>query len=447
VTSEHDVDGDALRVVEAALATRWPESRIEPSLERIVDLTDLLGNPQRNYPVVHVGGTNGKTSTARMIDELIRELGLRTGRFTSPHLESVTERISLDGQPVSGERFARAYDELSPYLDLVDQRHGIRLSFFEVLTAMAYAMFADAPVDAAIIEVGMGGSWDATNVADGRVAVVTPISVDHAEYLGETVTDIAIEKAGIIKPAAFAVLSAQPAAAADVLLSRATEVAATVAREGVEFGVRTREIAVGGQRLAIDGLAGSYQDVFLPLHGAHQAQNAATAVAAVEGLLGGGRVPLEADAVSSAFAQVGSPGRLEILRRAPTILVDAAHNPAGARALATAIGEEFGFSSVVAVVAVLRDKDAIGILEAIEPVVDQVVVAENSSPRALPVDELVELASEVMGHDRVYVAETMPDAIDVAVGLADQAAAGAGVLITGSVVTAGDARRLLKGPS
>ncbi|HEX2363130.1 MAG TPA: Mur ligase family protein, partial [Jiangellaceae bacterium] len=326
--SQDGLDSDALRVVETALATRWPESRIEPSLERIADLVDLLGNPQRTYPVVHVAGTNGKTSTARMIDELIRELGLRTGRFTSPHLESVTERISLDGQPISAERFARAYDELTPYLDLVDRRHDVRLSFFEVLTAMAYAVFADAPVDAAVVEVGMGGSWDATNVADGKVAVVTPISIDHAEYLGDTVADIAVEKAGIIKPGAFVVLAAQLPPAADVLLNRARETGATIAREGVEFGVRSRTVAVGGQLLGLDGFAGPYQDVFLPLHGAHQAQNAAAAVAAVEGFLGAGRVSLDAEAVSAAFARVGSPGRLEVLKRAPTVLVDAAHNPA-----------------------------------------------------------------------------------------------------------------------
>jgi dihydrofolate synthase/folylpolyglutamate synthase len=447
--SQDGLDSDALRVVETALATRWPESRIEPSLERIADLVDLLGNPQRTYPVVHVAGTNGKTSTARMIDELIRELGLRTGRFTSPHLESVTERISLDGQPISAERFARAYDELTPYLDLVDRRHDVRLSFFEVLTAMAYAVFADAPVDAAVVEVGMGGSWDATNVADGKVAVVTPISIDHAEYLGDTVADIAVEKAGIIKPGAFVVLAAQLPPAADVLLNRARETGATIAREGVEFGVRSRTVAVGGQLLGLDGFAGPYQDVFLPLHGAHQAQNAAAAVAAVEGFLGAGRVSLDAEAVSAAFARVGSPGRLEVLKRAPTVLVDAAHNPAGARALAAAIGDEFGFTSLVAVIAVLKDKDAVGILAALEPVVSHVVVTANSSPRAMDVDDLAELAAGIMGHDRVDQAPTMPDAIDVAVGLADQVApdGGAGVLITGSVVTAGDARRLLRGRS
>lgn len=447
MTSEPDVENSALREAEAALATRWPESRIEPSLERIADLTDLLGNPQRTYPVVHVGGTNGKTSTARMIDELIRELGLRTGRFTSPHLESVTERISLDGRPVTAERFARAYDELAPYLDLVDRRHEHRLSFFEVLTAMAYATFADAPVDAAIVEVGMGGSWDATNVADAKVAVVTPISLDHIEYLGDTVGDIAMEKAGIIKAGSFAVMAVQPSEAAEVLFARAAEVGAPIVREGIEFRVRNREVAVGGQLVAVDGLAGSYEEIFLPLHGAHQAQNAAVAVAAVEGLLGGGRVPIETDVVRLALGRVGSPGRLEVLRRAPTVVVDAAHNPAGAQALATAIQEEFHFSSLVAIVSVLSDKDAVGILEALEPAIDTVVVTENSSPRAMPLDDLFELASQVMGQDRVYRAQTMPDAIDVAVGLADQAAGhgGAGVLVTGSVVSAGDARRLLKG--
>ncbi len=446
--SQHDVGSDALRVVEAALATRWPESRIEPSLERITDLVAFLGHPQRTYPVVHVGGTNGKTSTARMIDELVRELGLRTGRFTSPHVESVTERISLDGQPVSPERFARAYDELSPYLDVVDERHDTRLSFFEVLTAMAFTTFADAPVDVAIVEVGMGGSWDATNVADGKVAVVTPISVDHAEYLGDTEADIAVEKAGIIKPRAYTVVAAQPPLAAEVLLNRAIEVGAVVGREGVDFGVRTREIAVGGQLLTIDGLAGPYEDVFVPLHGMHQAQNAAVAVAAVEGFVGGGRMPLDPDAVRAALGRVESPGRLEVLRRGPTIIIDAAHNPAGAHALAAAIAEEFHFSALTGIVGMLQDKDAAGILEELEPVLDYVVLTVNSSPRALPLVELTATAREVFGADRVDEAATMPDAIETAVRLAEQGTpAGAGVLITGSVVTAGDARRLLRARS
>ena len=451
MTPDHTgLDSAALLArVEAALATRWPESRIEPSLERIRDLVDLLGNPQHGYPVIHVGGTNGKTSTARMIDGLLHEFGLRTGRFTSPHLESITERICLDGEPVDGHRFADTYAEVAPYLELIDQRHEVRLSFFEVLTAMAFAAFADAPVDVAVVEVGLGGSWDATNVADGKVAVVTPVSVDHAEYLGDTVEEIAGEKAGIIKPGSFAVLASQDEAAAEVLLRRTADVGATTAREGLEFRVRTREVALGGQLLSFDGLAGSYDDVFLPLHGAHQAQNAASALAAVEAFLGGGRDRIDPDAVRAAFAKAGSPGRLEVVRRSPTVLIDAAHNPAGARALAAAVTEEFAFSSLVGVVAALSDKDVFGILKTLEPVVDVVVATENSSPRSLAVDDLVRIALDVFGQDRVHQASTLPDAIEIAVTLAERDAplGGGGVLVTGSVVTAGDARRLLGGRS
>jgi dihydrofolate synthase/folylpolyglutamate synthase len=439
----------ALREVEARLASRWPESRIEPSLERIHDFVDLLGNPQHAVPIVHVGGTNGKTSTARLADELLRELGLRTGRFTSPHLESITERICLDGEPLEPGRFADVYAEIAPYLGLVDRRHEVRLSFFEVLTAMAFAAFADAPVDAALVEVGLGGSWDATNVGDGKVAVVTPVSVDHAEYLGDTVEEIATEKAGIIKPGSFAVLARQTDAAAEVLLRRCADVGATVAREGLEFGVRARDLAVGGQLLSLDGLAGQYEDVFLPLHGAHQAQNAAAALAAVEAFVGGGRDALDADAVRTAFARAASPGRLEVLRRSPTLLVDAAHNPAGARALADALTDEFTFGSLVGVLAVLRDKDVVGILEALEPVLEMIVATENSSPRALAAHDLARIALEVFGEDRVHRGVTLPDAIEVAVALAERDApmGGGGVVVTGSVVTAGDARQLLRGRS
>jgi dihydrofolate synthase/folylpolyglutamate synthase len=300
-------------------------------------------------------------------------------------------------------------------------------------------------VDAAVVEVGLGGSWDATNVVDGRVAVVTPVAVDHREYLGDTVEEIAGEKAGIIKRGAVAVLAHQPEAAAEVLLRRAAELGATIAREGLEFGVRTREVAVGGQLLGLEGLAGSYDEVFLPVHGAHQAQNAACAVAAVEAFLGGGRDALDADAVRAAFARVGSPGRLEVFRRGSTVLVDAAHNPAGAHALAMAVTEEFTFGSLVGVVAALRDKDVLGILEELEPVIDLVVATENSSPRAMRLEDMVGLALQVFGEDRVYQAATMPEAIDVAVGLAEREAplGGGGVLVTGSVVTAGDARMLL----
>ena len=439
------MSADTLRAVEAELATRWPESRIEPSLDRIRDLTDLLGRPQDAYPVIHITGTNGKTSTARMVDELLRELGLRTGRFTSPHLVSVTERICLDGEPISTERFAAAYRELAPYLDLVDARHDVRLSYFEVLVALAYATFADAPIDVAVVEVGMGGVWDATNVADGKVAVVTPIALDHADYLGDTIEQIAEEKAGIIKAGTLVVVGRQPDEAAEVLARRAAEVGATLMVEDANFAVRDRRLAVGGQQLAVRGLAGDYDELSLPLHGAHQASNAACAVAAAEAFVGGAREPIDTEAVRNALARVTSPGRLEVLRRSPTIMVDAAHNPAGTRALSEAIQDEFSFTKLVGVVAVLSDKDVRGILEELEPILVTIVVTENSSPRRLPVADLAVVAEQVFGADRTIRAENLPDAIDVAVSLVEDDAmfGGAGVLLTGSVVTAGDARHLL----
>ncbi|MCU0266137.1 MAG: bifunctional folylpolyglutamate synthase/dihydrofolate synthase, partial [Actinomycetia bacterium] len=403
----------------------------------------LLGDPQAALPVVLVAGTNGKTSTARMVDALLRAFGLRVGRYTSPHLESVTERIALDGVPVDAERFVASYAEVAPYLDVVDARHDHPLSFFEVLTAMAYATFADAPVDVAVVEVGLGGTWDATNLAHATVAVVTPVALDHQAYLGETLPEIAGEKAGVVKAGSFAVLAQQPPEAAQVLLRRCAEVEATVAREGFEFGVLSVVTAVGGQLLVLRGLDAEYDEVFLPLHGAHQAHNAAVALAAVEALLGGRR--LDADLVRAGLAQVRSPGRLEVLRRSPTVLVDAAHNPAGARALAAALTEEFAFDRLVGVVAVLADKDARGILEALEPVLTDLVVTRTSSPRALDPDRLAEVAVEVFGADRVSVAPRLADALDEAVALAeDPALGGAGVLVTGSVVTAGEARRLLR---
>jgi dihydrofolate synthase / folylpolyglutamate synthase len=431
--------------VEAELTKRWPESRLDPSLDRIGALVDLLGAPQRAYPVIHVTGTNGKTSTARMIDALLTEFGLRTGRFTSPHLESITERISLAGEPVGPERFVAVYRDVEPYLDLVDRRSDVPMSYFEVLTGMAYAAFADAPVDVAIVEVGMGGTWDATNVADGQVAVVTPVAVDHAEYLGTTVEAVAAEKAGIIKPDAFAVLAQQPVEAGEVLLRRVANVAATVAREGLEFGVLNRVPAVGGQLLALRGLGGTYDELFLPVLGAHQAHNAACALVAAEAFLGGGRDRLDEEVVRAALAGVASPGRLEVIRRSPPIILDAAHNPAGARAAADAVGESFALTRLVGVVGVLAGKDVAGILEAFEPVLAEVVVTQSSSPRALDVDVLARAAVDVFGPDRVEVVPRLDDALDAAVRLAESDGdLGGGVLVTGSIVTVGDARRLLR---
>ena len=439
---------------EDALLSRWPETRLEPSLDRIRAFTEVLGDPQSGYPVIHLTGTNGKTSTSRMIDTLLRALDLRTGRFTSPHVQRMSERISVDGEPLSDEAFVRAFNDVAPYTHLVDASEDHPLSFFETVVGMAYAAFADAPVDVAVVEVGMGGSWDATNVADATVAVVLPVAVDHAAYLGETPAEIAVEKAGIIKPGSVAVLAQQTPEVARVLLDRVAEVGAGVVREGVEFGVISRVPAVGGQVLALQGLRARYDDVFLPLHGAHQAQNAVVALAAVEAFLGAGEhgQALDEDLVRSAFARATSPGRLEVVRRSPTIVLDAAHNPHGAAATAAAISDSFTFSPLIGVVGVMADKDHEGLLAAFEPVLAHVVCTQNSTARALPAERLAAIAREVFGPDRVTVAPTVATALEQAATLAEAGEAlgeplGSGaVLVTGSVVTVGEARSLLVRP-
>jgi len=433
---------------EDALLSRWPETKLEPSLDRIRAFMDLLGNPQTGYPLIHLTGTNGKTSTSRMIDTLLRALDLRTGRFTSPHVERMSERISVDGEPLSDEEFVAAFNDVAPYLGILDEESEHPLSFFETIVAMAYAKFAEAPVDAAVVEVGMGGSWDATNIADGAVAVVLPIAVDHARYLGGTPAEIAVEKAGIIKPGAVAVLAEQQPDVMDVLLARAAEVGATVVREGVDFSVADRSAAVGGQLVSLQGLRGRYDELFLPLYGAHQAQNAAVALAAVEAFLGGGE-PLGDDVVRAAFALVTSPARLEIVRRGPSIVLDAAHNPHGAEATAAALEDSFTLDPLIGVIGVMNDKDAEGLLAAFEPHLNHVVVTQNSTARAMPAEELAVTAVEIYGEDRVTVEPRLADAIDKAVALAEEGSGRSsigtgGVLVTGSVVTAGEARTMLK---
>ncbi|MGH3876481.1 MAG: bifunctional tetrahydrofolate synthase/dihydrofolate synthase [Actinophytocola sp.] len=438
---------DDLRQVEAELDTRWPETKIEPSLTRIAALVDLLGDPHTTYPVLHVAGTNGKTSVARMIDALLTRIGLRVGRFTSPHLQVVTERIAVDAAPIAPERYVEVYRDVEPYVAMIDRGAEVQLSKFEVLTGMAFAAFADAPVDAAVLEVGLGGTWDATNVADARVAVVGPIGVDHVEYLGSDLAGIAREKAGIVKPGSVALLAEQPPEVAAVLLERCAEVDATVARAGLEFGVLRRDVAVGGQLLKLQGLGGAYDEIFLPLHGAHQAANAALALAAVEAFFGAGaQRSLDAEAIREGFASVTAPGRLERVRSAPTVFVDAAHNPHGARALAEALESDFGFRRLVGVVGTMRDKDVAGILSALEPVLDEIVITTNSSERALDPADLADAATEIFGVDRVNVYPRLDDAVEAAIGLAEEDAgeplSGVGVVITGSVVTAGEARAL-----
>lgn len=439
--------------VESELLARWPETRIEPSLVRMHALMDLLGEPQRAYPVIHITGTNGKSSTARMIDELLRSFGVRTGRFTSPHLSNIRERISFDGEPISVARFLRTYQEVKPYLELVDQGAGIPedaqhvpVSFFEAMTAMAYAAFADAPVDVAIVEVGLGGAWDATNVADGKIAVITPIGIDHAHLLGETRTEIAIEKSGIIKPDSTSIMAPQEPDVAKILLEKAAAVGSVIARAGVEFAVVDRQIAVGGQVLAIQGLNGTYENLYFPLFGAHQAENAALALATTEALLapGDGR-PLNPELVEAAVAAMSSPGRLEIVRTSPTIIIDAAHNPHGMQASIAALADGFDFSRLIGVFAASSDKDVRGMLDLLEPVLDEIVITRNNSARSSDIDGLARIAVEYFGVDRVSAYAALPEAIEAAVTLSEDGdhLSGAGVLITGSVYTAGDARLLL----
>ena len=440
MTPEEKIRIDA---IEAALLARWPETRIAPTLERIAALTDILGSPQLTYPTIHVGGTNGKTSTSRMIDSLLFEMGLRTGRFTSPHLESYLERISINGEPINAAELIFSYNDISPYLDLMDSKFENPISFFEAITALAFAAFAEHPIDVGVIEVGMGGEWDATNVVQAGVSVITPIGFDHMEYLGNTLTEIAKTKSGILKPGGFGVLAQQEPEAAIELLRKAAEVGIDVAREGVEYSLASRAVAVGGQLISINGLNESFEDIFLPLHGKHQAANAATALVAVEAFFGD--TALDHDAVRAGFAAATSPGRCEVVHRDPTILLDAAHNPHGAKALAETIENEFTFDEVIGVVASFGDKDVRGILLALEPIMNEIIVTSNSSPRAMKLSDLEKLAIEIFGKDRVTAIESLAAAIDQAIKDAKRPLSddSVGVLITGSVITVGESRAII----
>ena len=437
-------DQARIDAIEKALLARWPENRIAPTLERISALVDMLGSPQLTYPTIHIGGTNGKTTTSRMVDALLFEMGLRTGRFTSPHLESYLERICINGQPIDAKELIFSFNDISPYLDLMDTKFDNPVSFFEAITALAFAAFAEHPIDVGVIEVGMGGQWDATNVVDADVSVIMPIGLDHMEYLGNTIAEIATTKAGIIKEQGFVVLAQQEPEAAVELLRRAAEVGADVAREGLEYSIDSRAIAVGGQLISITGLRGHYDEIFLPLHGKHQASNAAAALIAVEAFFG--EQDLDIDAVRAGFANVTSPGRCEIIHRDPTIILDAAHNPHGAKAIAETIQSEFTFDDVTGIVALMADKDALGILQALEPVMNQVIVTTNSAARSMSVGDLEGLATQVFGADRVFAQPTLADAIDKAIKdsvrpLSEESLA---ILITGSVVTVGEARTAVR---
>ena len=426
------------------LTSRWPEHRVAPSLSRVAALMELLGDPQRAMPVIQVAGTNGKGSTAIMIETVLRATGLRTGRFASPHLSDVRERIVIDGEPISEERFDEVWADVAPYVAMVDEQahDGVAMTFFEVITGIAYAAFADAPVDVAVMEVGLGGRWDATSVADAAVAVVAPIGLDHTHILGGTIAEIAGEKAGIIKPGSTAVLAGQDPAAARVLLERAVEVGAKVKAEGPDFGLIDRQLAVGGQLLRIETAGGPVGDVFLPLYGEHMARNAALAVAAVEAFLGAH--PLNPEIIVEGLGSVEAPARLELARTSPPIVIDTAHNPQAARATVDALAESYDFDPVVGVVAMMQDKDADAVLEIFREAMDQVVITQvSSTPRARPVDDLAALAETVWSTHQVHRAATMAEALELAVMLADTADGQAGVLVAGSVIAAGEARDLL----
>ena len=449
---------ERMRRIEAEILSRAPEHRVQPSLERVEAVLDLLGNPERTYRVVHVTGTNGKTSTVRMIERLLAATGMRTGRFTSPHLATIRERIALDGEPIGEEGFIAAWEDVAPCIRLVDERSqsagGPRLSFFEVLTVMALAAFADHPVDVAVVEVGLGGTWDSTNVVPSDVEVITPVGRDHCAWLGDSLEEIAANKAGIIKDGATLITAAQPAAVQAVIAAAAAEHGVVWRREldpeedpgepgaGI-LRVVDRTPAVGGQMVVLATAAAVYEDVFVPLHGDYQARNALLALAAVEAVFGGRALP--AKVVEDGFASVTSPGRLEVLRSSPTVLVDAGHNPHGVSALVGAVEEVFDFRHLVAVVGVMADKDAEGILSVLEPVTDAVVVVPIDSPRAMDVEDLADIAREVYGADRVVVAEDLAGGVERAVSLSegfDAPLTASGVLIVGSVVLAARARAL-----
>jgi dihydrofolate synthase / folylpolyglutamate synthase len=428
--------------VYSALLERQGEQWVQPRVERTRRVLELLDDPQRTYRVVHVTGTNGKTSTSRMIESLLRAMGLRTGLFTSPHLERFTERIMIDGEPVTDAAIADAWEEISPFVELVDAELAAAddapLTFFELLTVLAFVACADAPVDVLVLEVGMGGAWDSTNTADGDVAVFTPIDLDHADRLGNTIAAIAEVKSGIVKDGAAVVSARQDPAAVAVLRRTADARGASLAFEGAEFALVEQRLAVGGQLLDVRGLAGRYSELYLPQYGEHQGQNAALAIAAVESLVGGGSLAIDGDVVTEGLAQATSPGRLQLVGTYPTVLVDAAHNPHGVRALVAALRDSFDIDEWGVVLGVLDDKDAVGMVRELAPIATRVFATAPDSDRASDPDVIADLAEEA--DLPVTVHPGLDDAADAArewAGASDRRA----VVIAGSVVLAGEALR------
>ncbi|MGH1523078.1 bifunctional folylpolyglutamate synthase/dihydrofolate synthase [Leifsonia sp. L25] len=441
MTDDDELREEAEAVYQALLA-RVGEGAPERRLDATRRAVELLGDPQRAYPIIHITGTNGKTSTSRIAESILRAYGLRTGLLTSPHLVRFNERIMIDGEPISDEALVSNWEDIRPYLEIVDaeleEQGKAPLTFFEALTALAFAAFADAPVDVAVIEVGMGGEWDSTNVGDGQVAVFTPISLDHTKQLGGTVREIARTKSGIIKPSADVVTSAQVPEAMTELEEAARLTESTLAAQPQAFDVVTTQVAVGGQLVTVRGRAATYEDVFLPLYGDHQAQNAAVAIAAVETFLGRGTQPLKSDLVEEGFATATSPGRLQLIGVEPTVLVDAAHNPAGAETLADAVRRYFDFDELTFVIGSLGDKDARGVIRALTPVATQFFVTEPASDRALAADDLGDIVREEAGDEATIVYTDALDALEAAHEWAGEEPRRA-VVVTGSIVLVGAA--------
>lgn len=427
------------------LLDRVGEAAPRPRLEPTRRLLNLLGDPQDSFPFIHVTGTNGKTSTSRIAESILRAHGLRTGLLTSPHLVRMNERIVIDGEPISDETLVRNWEDIRLYLGMVDAELTAAgeepITYFEALTALAFASFADAPVDAAVIEVGMGGEWDSTNVGNGQVAVFTPIALDHMHRLGNTIAKIATTKAGIIKPGARVVSSKQTEEAMAAIGQATAMNDATLAVEGDDFELLSSTVAVGGQLISVRGLAAEYSDLFLPLFGDHQAINATVAIAAVESFLGGGTQPIDAKVLAEGIASAASPGRLQILGTQPTVIIDAAHNPHGATALAASLRKYFDFSELALVMGILADKDAHGIVDALVPLADRVNITQSHSDRAIPSEELGDRVEEWAQGAELLEFPTLDDALsDARAWAAD--APGRAVLVTGSITLIGEAIEL-----
>lgn len=449
-------NGLTLRDVYEEILSRAPEHKPQPSLERMRYCLDLMGNPEKSFRVIHITGTNGKGSTSALAEALLRAYGMRTGLYTSPHLEKVTERIRIDGEPVSDERFVDLWLQVRDFINMTDewskkQEFGARMSFFEVLTIMAIWAFADAPVDVAVIEVGMGGLWDATNVMDGAASIIGPVGMDHMQWLGDTVEKIATEKAGIIKPGAVAIMGPQTKESVREIIrnAAASQPGASLLEDGEQLKVISRLPAVGGQVATLETPNGTYADVPIKMFGEHQAHNALAALAACEVVLPVNGA-LDGSVVEQAFSTVSIPGRMEIIRHSPTIMLDGGHNPQAVTALRKAIEENFDFTQLVGVVSMMKDKQVETVLGILEPLLSQIVVTQNSEiNRVMPVDDLYKVACSVFGEDRVYREPLMTNALQKAVDLVDShdetgVGYGHGVLVTGSFVTVGDARELLE---